>query len=96
MPLVFEWDSRKATLNRRKHKVSFDEACTVFGDALARIFPDDDHSNREEREIIVGHSILDRLLLVSFVERLPGRIRIISARKATQRERRDYEEAIET
>jgi uncharacterized DUF497 family protein len=65
MPLVFEWDARKARANQRKHRVSFDEACTVFDDLLARIFPDGDHSNGEQREIIVGRSILDRLLLVS-------------------------------
>jgi len=95
MPLVFEWDTRKAKSNQRKHQVSFDEACTVFNDKLARIFPDEGHSNGEEREIIVGHSILGRLLLVSFVERLPGRARIISARKATRREQIDYEEGVE-
>ena len=94
MSLVFEWDFRKAKANQRKHKVSFDEACTVFDDALAKIFPDEDHSNGEEREIIVGHSCLERLLLVSFTERATGRIRIVSARMATLRERRDYEEII--
>jgi uncharacterized DUF497 family protein len=66
MPLVFEWDSRKAKSNQRKHGVSFEEACTVFDDGGAMIFPDADHSNGEEREIIVGYSILDRVLLVSF------------------------------
>ena len=94
MPLVFEWDSRKAKANLRKHGVSFDEACTVFDSPLARIFPDEDHSNGEEREIIVGYSILDRLLLVSFVERSTDRVRIISARKATRKEQEDYEENI--
>lgn len=66
MALVFEWDFRKAKANHRKHRVSFDEACTVFDDPLAKIFPDEDHSNREEREIIVGHSLLERLLVVRF------------------------------
>jgi uncharacterized DUF497 family protein len=94
MPLVFEWDSRKAKSNLRKHGVSFDEACTVFGDSLAVIFPDEYHSDGEEREIIVGCSILDRLLLVSFVERSTDRVRIISARKATRREHKDYDESI--
>ena len=94
MPLVFEWDSHKAKSNQRKHEVSFDEACTVFDDDGAIIFPDEDHSNGEEREIIVGHSILDRVLLVSFTERAVDRVRIISARKATRRERKDYEENI--
>jgi uncharacterized DUF497 family protein len=54
MPLVFEWDSRKARSNQRKHGISFDEACSVFDDAGATIFPDEDHSNGEELEIIVG------------------------------------------
>ncbi len=94
MPLVFEWDSRNAKSNLRKHGVSFDEACTVFDDAGAIIFPDEDHSDGEEREIIVGDSILDRVLLVSFTERSVDRVRIISARKATRREQNDYEENI--
>jgi uncharacterized protein len=94
MPLVFEWDARKAKSNLRKHGVSFDEACTVFDDFLALIFPDQDHSDGEEREIIVGHSILDRVLLVNFTEGSTDRIRIISARKATRREQKDYEENV--
>jgi uncharacterized DUF497 family protein len=94
MPLVFEWDPRKAKSNLRKHKISFDEACTVFDDSGATIFPDEDHSNGEEREIIVGHSILERVLLVSFAERSMDRVRTISARKATRREQKDYEENI--
>jgi uncharacterized DUF497 family protein len=94
MPLVFEWDPRKARANWRKHRVSFEEACTVFDDPLAKIFPDEDHSNGEQREIIVGHSILDRLLFVSFSERATDRLRIISARNATRNEQKDYEENI--
>lgn len=94
MPLVFEWDVPKAKVNQRKHGVSFDEACTVFDDPLAKIFPDEEHSDGEQREIIVGHSIVDRLLLVSFAERARGRLRIISARKATRKEQRDYEENV--
>lgn len=94
MPLAFEWDSRKAKSNLRKHGVSFDEACTVFEDSRATIFPDEDHSNGEEREIVVGYSILDRVLLVNFTDRFRDRVRIISARKATRREQKDYEENI--
>ena len=60
----------------------------------ATIFPDEDHSNGEEREIIVGYSILDRVLLVNFTERFRDRVRIISARKATRREQKEYEENI--
>ena len=93
MALEFEWDDKKAIGNRSKHGVSFEEATTVFGDPLAAIFDDEAHSSDEPREIIVGHSNLERLLLVSFTER-PGRIRIISARRATKRERKDYEENI--
>lgn len=63
---------------------------TVFDDALASIFPDQDHSGAEEREIFVGHSILNRVLLVCFTER-KARVRIISARKATGPERIDHE-----
>jgi uncharacterized protein len=92
MALVFEWDDWKGRENERKHGISFDEASSVFDDSLAKIFPDEDHSNGEEREMIVGHSILDRLLVVSFTERVRSRIRIISARRATRREQTDYEE----
>jgi len=61
MSLVFEWDAQKARANQRKHGVSFDEASSVFDDPLAKIFADDEHSDGEQREIIVGHSIVDRL-----------------------------------
>jgi uncharacterized DUF497 family protein len=71
--------------------VSFEEAATVFANPLAAIFPDPDHSEQEHREIIVGHSDRHRLLVVSFTER-GETIRIISARKATKRERKDYED----
>jgi uncharacterized protein len=92
MALVFEWDDWKGRENERKHGVSFDEASSVFDDSLAKIFPDEDHSNGEEREMIVGHSVLDRLLVVSFTERVRSRIRVISARRATRREQTAYEE----
>jgi uncharacterized DUF497 family protein len=91
MELEFEWDAEKAEANLRKHRVSFEEASTVFGDPLALIFDDEAHSLDEFREIIIGHSDRNRLLLVSFTERSP-KIRIISARRATKTERRDYEE----
>ncbi|MGF1614218.1 MAG: BrnT family toxin [Gammaproteobacteria bacterium] len=92
MALRFEWDRRKAAGNLRKHGVSFDEASTVFDDPLARIFDDEDHSEQESREIIVGHSAAGRLLLVLFTEPRENVIKIISARPATPRERDDYEE----
>jgi uncharacterized protein len=94
MKLRFEWDSRKAARNRRKHRVSFDEASTVFDDALARIFDDVEHSTDEIREIIIGNSIIERLLVVSFIEVAGKVIRIISARLATRKEREDYEENV--
>ena len=89
----FEWQFSKAEANVRKHDVDFLEASTVFADPLARIFDDPDHSADESREIIVGHSMGQRLLIVSFTER-GGRVRIISARAATRRERHDYEQGI--
>jgi uncharacterized DUF497 family protein len=93
MSVQFEWDQSKAAANAQKHGITFDEAATVFADSLAAIFDDQPHSTEELREIIIGHSIFQRLLLVSFTERSPDVVRIVSARKATQRERRDYEES---
>jgi len=92
MSLRFEWDKDKASANLTRHGVGFDEASTVFDDSLARIFDDEDHSIDEHREIIVGHSILHRLLVVCFTERAEDVARIFSARLATRRERKDYEE----
>jgi uncharacterized DUF497 family protein len=91
MPPSFEWDDDKASSNERKHGVSFPEAVTVFGNPLAAIFDDPDHSGDEHREILVGDSELGRLVIVSFHESA-GVIRIIGARPATPRERRDYQE----
>ncbi len=92
MALQFEWDEDKAASNIRKHGVSFDEASTVFADPLAVIFDDEEHSDDEIREIIIGHTVTQKLVLASFAERGEDWIRIISARKATKRERKDYEE----
>jgi uncharacterized protein len=89
----FEWDKQKAAHNLRKHGVSFDEASTVFDDPLAQIFDDENHSADEEREIIIGHSAIGKLLLVSFTERGVNIVRMISARPATNREREDYEKS---
>jgi uncharacterized DUF497 family protein len=91
MSLVFEWDRRKARINGAKHGVSFEEALTVFTDPLARIFDDPTHSTGEMREIIVGHSRRQQLLVVSFTERRDA-VRIIGARRATRNERDDYQE----
>ena len=90
MGLRFEWDKAKAARSLQKHGVSFDEASTVFHDALARIFDDDDHSLQEAREIIID-SANGKLLVVSFTERAMNKVRIISARPATNQERDDYE-----
>nr|WP_274542404.1 BrnT family toxin [Candidatus Oscillochloris fontis] len=77
-------------MNKQKHGISFEEAKTVFDDPLAVIFDDEIHSVYETREIIIGHSISQCLILVCFTER-DGSIRIISARRATSKEQRDYE-----
>ena len=69
MAYRFEWDKRKAISNEKKHGVSFDEASTVFRDPLAFIFDDENHSEDELREIIIGHSIDGRLVVVSFMLR---------------------------
>jgi uncharacterized protein len=92
MSVRIEWDSKKATGNLRKHGISFDEASTIFDDHLAVIFPDEDHSIDEIRELIIGHSVKNQLLIVSFTEREPDIVRIISARLATRKEIKDYEE----
>ena len=86
----FEWDPEKAAYNLETHGVSFAEATTVFGDPLSMLFDDPDHSLDESRALIIGRSYLDRLLIVSFTERVDS-IRVISARELTPNERRDYE-----
>ncbi|MCP5119287.1 MAG: BrnT family toxin [bacterium] len=90
MGYVFEWDAKKAGSNARKHRVEFEEASTVFGDPLALLMRDPDHSRDEERYIVLGMSNRERLLVVAFAER-PPRTRLISARRANRRERRCYE-----
>ena len=89
--MEFQWDQRKAAANLAKHKVSFEEAATVFGDPLGRIVADPRHSAVEERLLLLGISKERRLLAVMYVERAEA-VRIISARRATRPERRDYEE----
>jgi hypothetical protein len=86
----FEWDGSKATANLKKHRVSFEEAVTVFYDPLAATFGDPDHSADESRLVTVGCSARSRLLVVCHVQRGAG-IRLISARRATTRERRRHE-----
>ena len=91
MPLRFEWDPEKAARNTEKHQVSFIEAATVFSDTLSITFHDPDHSDHEDRYLTIGLSRTGQLLIVSHTDR-GDRIRIISARKTTPREKRDYEE----
>lgn len=90
--MYFSWDSKKAAANLRKHGVSFPEAATAFEDPLSVTIPDPDHSEREERFVLVGMSRLGRLLVVAHREQGPE-IRIITARSATRPERVSYEEA---
>ena len=89
--MEFMWDLVKAAINRKKHRVSFEEAATVFRDDLAVTGRDPDHSIGESRFVTFGVSSLDRLLAVSHTEEGES-IRIISARSATTRERKIYEE----
>ena len=104
-PEGFEWDDEKAAVNRRRHQVSFREASSVFRDGLAKLVWDEDHSEQESREIIIGKSDKDRLLPPSmgsplrevfytdrFYEPVGDVIRIISARPVAQQERKEYEE----
>jgi uncharacterized DUF497 family protein len=89
--VIYEWDPAKAKRNLREHGVSFEEAATVFLDPLAMTYPDPDHSEEEDREITLGYSANARLLFVAHVQRR-NRTRIISARAATRRERKQHEE----
>lgn len=87
--MEFTWDPAKATTNARKHGVSFTEAVTVFADPLALIVEDQRHA---ERSILIGQSTRQRVLFTVYIEIAEDKVRIISARRATRRERRTYEE----
>jgi len=90
--ILFDWDEAKENANEKKHGVSFDEAMTAFVDEHAQIYDDDEHSNDEDRFILIGHSIKTRLLMVCHCYRDSDTItRIISARIATEHERQKYE-----
>jgi len=91
--VVYEWDAKKAKGNRRKHRISFEDAASTFLDPLALTFPDPDHSVGEEREITIGRSSRQQVLFVSHCRR-GDRVRIISARETTRGERKQYEEGI--
>jgi uncharacterized DUF497 family protein len=90
----FEWDSSKATSNFRKHRVSFVEAGTIFYDPLGITIFDPQHSDQEDRYITIGVSTAGRVLMVAHTDR-DERIRIITARELTRRERKDYEDEIQ-
>ncbi len=91
--LRFEWDSRKASQNQKKHGVSFEEAKSAFLDENARVMPDPAHSDDEDRFVLLGLSIRIRLLIVCHCYRKGDAvIRIISARKADKTERQQYTE----
>jgi uncharacterized DUF497 family protein len=89
--VIVEWDNRKAAANLRKHGVSFPEAVTALADPLAITYRDPDHSEQEFRFLTFGLSSAGRILVVAHTERDEA-IRLISARPATRRERRAYEE----
>lgn len=89
--MTFEWDESKAAKNLEKHDVSFNEAQSVFDDPLYVEFYDPDHSDNEDRYVVIGESNRGRLLIASYTER-NSFIRIISARSATNSEREAYEE----
>lgn len=88
--LDFEWHPLKAVANLKKHKVSFDEAKTIFGDQKHVVFPDREHSNEEERYLAIGLSDQGRFITLCFTERDP-KLRLISARLSEPWERREYE-----
>lgn len=91
--MIYEWDPGKAKTNLRDHRVSFGEAATVFLDPLAITFPDADHSAEEDREITIGFTKHHRIVFVSHCRR-GDRVRIINARRATRKERKQYEEGV--
>jgi uncharacterized DUF497 family protein len=89
--MLFDWDPHKAAMNFMKHGISFNEAATVFGDTFGWTYPDSQHSRFEQRWITMGMSEQHRILIVVHIEE-GQTIRIISAREATRKERRLYEE----
>ena len=90
--MTYEWDPVKAAANARKHRVTFEEAASVFLDPMALTFWDPDHSAEEDREITIGRSAQQRVLFVAHAAR-EGRLRIISPRRAARREQRQYGES---
>jgi uncharacterized DUF497 family protein len=93
--VTYEWDPIKAAANVKKHRVTFEEAASAFLDPAALTFWDPDHSDDEEREITIGRSTRRRVLFIAHAARAEGCVRIISARRATRQEQRQYEEGID-
>ena len=91
--MIYEWDPKKASTNLKKHKVSFDEASTVFTDPFALTFDDPDHSLDESRFITIGTSSKQRILFLSHADRGEDHVRIIHARPATKTEAHAYQES---
>jgi hypothetical protein len=91
--VIYEWDPKKATENLKKHRVSFDEAKTVFTDPFALTFDDPEHSVGEQRFITIGTSEKQRIVFLSHADRGDDHVRIISARSATSTEAHDYQES---
>ena len=92
MGLKFEWDRRKAVLNIKKHRVSFEEAATAFGDPLSVTIHDPKHSDDEDRFLLLGETKDKKLVVVAHTDR-KDTIRLINARPATRQEREDYEKS---
>ncbi|MBW2064933.1 MAG: BrnT family toxin [Deltaproteobacteria bacterium] len=89
--ISFSWDDQKNIANQKKHRISFEEAQTVFFDEHAIEYYDPDHSESEDRFLMLGHSYRLRILVVSYTLRKDGaEIRVLSARKATKKERKEY------
>jgi uncharacterized DUF497 family protein len=93
--MKFEWDAAKAAVNKRKHRVSFEEAAEVFFDPFVITMGDAEHSNIEDRELSIGSSARRRVVVVVHTQREAEVIRIISARKASEQEVSDYESEVE-
>jgi uncharacterized DUF497 family protein len=91
--VIYEWDPAKAAASRRKHRVTFDEASSVFRDPFAITFDDPDHSLDERRFITIGVSSRQRILFVAHIDRRADRVRLISARRATPSEANVYQES---
>jgi len=91
--VIYEWDPKKAAQNQKKHRVSFDEAVSVFSDPFTLTFDDPDHSTNEKRFITIGTSMKGRILFLSHADKGEDHVRVISARGATKSEAHVYQES---